>query len=73
MIISRNPATKPPTLSEPLTAREQGIWLLVARGLSNAEIADSRVVSPGTVKTHVRHLLAKMDLRDRSQLVIAAY
>ena len=68
----RDPATPPPELAE-LTEREREIMTLVARGYSNAEIADQLVISPLTAKTHVSNILGKLDCRDRSGLVALAY
>jgi len=56
-----------------LTERECEVLRLVATGMSNAEIADRLCISPATAKTHVAHLLTKLDARDRVQLVIIAY
>jgi DNA-binding NarL/FixJ family response regulator len=60
-------------LARVLTEREREVLTMVARGLSNAEVAEQLTISPATAKTHVAHLLTKLDARDRIQLVIMAY
>jgi DNA-binding NarL/FixJ family response regulator len=60
-------------LQRVLTDRELEVLKMVARGMSNAEIAEELIISPATAKTHVAHLLTKLDARDRIQLVIIAY
>jgi DNA-binding NarL/FixJ family response regulator len=68
----RDPDTPPAAVAE-LTEREREILRLVARGFTNAEIAERLVISPLTTKTHVSRILRKLACRDRAQLVTLAY
>jgi DNA-binding NarL/FixJ family response regulator len=66
------PSARPDTVAE-LTTRELEVLRLLARGLSNAEIAQELIIGDATVKTHVARLLQKLGIRDRVQAVVLAY
>ena len=65
------PSQQPPT-SEPLTEREVGVLRLIARGLSNQEIAEELIISEATVRTHVSNILSKLHLASRTQAALYA-
>jgi DNA-binding NarL/FixJ family response regulator len=70
---ARIPQPAPPKQLDELTDRELDVFRLIARGLSNAEIGQELFISDTTVKTHITHILQKLDLRDRVQAVVLAY
>ena len=75
-IIAHISNTKPKqrlTLDKDLSEREKEVLRLIVQENSNQEIADSLIVSEGTVKTHVKRMLSKLEVRDRTQAVIFAY
>lgn len=69
----RTAGPREPDTFSTLTSREREIFLLAARGLSNAEIASGEFLSEATVKTHISRILGKLGLRDRVQLVVFAF
>jgi len=69
-LASATPDDEPPV--EPLTAREQQVLRLLMQGKTNREIARELIISPGTVKVHVEHIIAKLGVSDRTQAAVRA-
>jgi DNA-binding CsgD family transcriptional regulator len=70
---TRTPRPTPPKALDRLTERELDVFRLIARGLSNAEIGSELYIGDTTVKTHITHILQKLGLRDRVQVVVLAH
>ncbi|MDQ2749445.1 MAG: response regulator transcription factor [Pseudonocardiales bacterium] len=70
---SAAPSAHPDAALDALTSRERDVLALIGRGRTNAEIAADLVVSEGTVKTHINHVFAKLQLRDRAAAVVFAF
>src|SRR5690606_9388979 len=71
--VARSPREPDTGRLDALTDREREVLALAGRGLSNVEIGQKLFLSPATVKTHVNRAMAKLDARDRAQLVVVAY
>lgn len=70
---ARPPTMTPPPGADELTPRELEVWRLLAKGLSNLEIASELVVTEATVKTHVARVISKLGVRDRIQAIVLAH
>jgi two-component system, NarL family, response regulator LiaR len=71
-LLTRQPSRQPQSDPDDLTERENDVLRLIAQGLTNQEIADNLVISVPTVRTHINHLLSKLNLTNRSQAILYA-